>query len=63
MEYLASGALSRAHFALVNDVEQAQSPQQADTRLVTETQRVRDKLARRQTLSPVCDLLGSGRAS
>ncbi|KZW00718.1 ARM repeat-containing protein [Exidia glandulosa HHB12029] len=51
MEYLSSGALSREHFALVNKVEDAASPQQADAYLVEEVAVVRQRLARRQNLS------------
>ncbi|KAH7104246.1 ARM repeat-containing protein [Auriculariales sp. MPI-PUGE-AT-0066] len=52
MEYLASGALSREHYALVNSVEQAVSPQQADSHLAAEVERIKRKLADRQRLSP-----------
>ena len=36
MDYLASGALNREHFALVNKVEEAASPQQVDAYLLEE---------------------------
>ncbi|EJD55640.1 ARM repeat-containing protein [Auricularia subglabra TFB-10046 SS5] len=52
MEYLSSGALNREHFALVNKVEEAASPQQADAYLVEEVDVVRRRLARRTSLSP-----------
>ena len=44
--FISSGALSRAHYALVCKVELAQTPQQADDYLLEEVVTLRDRLSR-----------------
>lgn len=44
--FISSGAISRAHYALVRKVETAPSPQVADQYLLDEVDAVRDQLAR-----------------
>ncbi len=44
--FISSGALSRAHYALVRKVELAQTPQQADDHLLDEVVALRDRLSR-----------------
>lgn len=44
--FISSGALSRAHYALVRKVELAQTPQQADDYLFEEVIALRDRLSR-----------------
>jgi AP-4 complex subunit epsilon-1 len=44
--FISSGALSRAHYALVRRVELAQTAQQADDYLLEEVVAVRDRLSR-----------------
>ena len=44
--FISSGALSRAHYALVCKVELAQTPQQADDYLLEEVIALRDRLSR-----------------
>lgn len=51
--FISSGAISRAHYALVRKVETAPSPQVADQYLLDEVDAVRDQLAR-STLTLVC---------
>ena len=43
--FLSSGALSRAHYALVRNVEVASSPPIADQYLLQEVEDIRDRLA------------------
>jgi AP-4 complex subunit epsilon-1 len=51
--FISSGALSRAHYALVRKVELAQTPQQADDYLLEEVIALRDRLSR-PGFSSVC---------
>ncbi|GJE90878.1 hypothetical protein PsYK624_070220 [Phanerochaete sordida] len=44
--FISSGALSRAHYALVRKVEIAASPSEADQHLLAEVEHVRDRLTR-----------------
>jgi AP-4 complex subunit epsilon-1 len=54
--FIASGALSRAHYALVRRVESADTSQLADQYLLTEVQSAKHRLAHR-TLSLVSSLV------
>jgi hypothetical protein len=44
--FISSGALSRAHYALIRKVELAQTSQQADGYLLEEVVALRDRLSR-----------------
>jgi hypothetical protein len=44
--FISSGALSRAHYALIRKVELAQTSQQADDHLLEEVVALRDRLSR-----------------
>jgi hypothetical protein len=56
-----SGALTRSHYTLVRNVENAQTPQLADQLLVSAVRGIRDRFARRarsavsRLLAPVFD--------
>lgn len=56
--FISSGALSRAHYALVRKTETAPSPQAADQLLFAEVESIRSQLAR-STLTLVCQILCS----
>jgi AP-4 complex subunit epsilon-1 len=55
--FISSGALSRAHYALVRKVELAQTAQQADHYLLEEVVALRDRLSR-----PGFSSVGPGRS-
>lgn len=44
--FLSSGAMSRAHYALVRNVEDATSPPMADQYLLEEVENIRSRLSR-----------------
>lgn len=43
--FISSGALNTIHYALVRNVEEAASLQEADTYLITEVDSIRERLA------------------
>jgi AP-4 complex subunit epsilon-1 len=43
--FISSGAQSRAHYALVRNVETAMSPQQADQHLLAEVKSIRNRIS------------------
>ena len=53
--FVSSGAMSRAHYALVRKVELATSPQAADTILLAEIEDVHYRLMH-STLTQVCNI-------